>query len=102
MLGQYTPHHWREGCEGFTGIIAIEGDLVVPGGEFDGALIVEAASVLLALVLVDAELLAVEIGLENAVLGQHPMVGLTDERAQDCGDYLTMVERGQRLADVVQ
>ena len=102
LLAEDAADHRIERGQRLARVIGIEGNLVVFRGELDGAFIVRAVPVVLPLVLVDADLVAVEIGLEDAVLFQHPVVGLADERLQDGGDDLAVVERTERLADVVQ
>jgi hypothetical protein len=62
----------------------------------------QARPVSLALVLVDAHLIAVEVGLKDAVYFQHPAIGFADEGTQDGRDHLAVVEGAQGLAGVVQ
>ena len=59
------------------------------------------AGELIADVAVEPEIVEEVVALEDAVLLDHPVVALADERLEDCRADVGMVERPERVADVV-
>ena len=47
-------------------------------------------------------MLAEEVDLEDGVVGEHPVIRLADERSEDGGGDLAVVERAERLTHVVE
>src|SRR5664280_1843426 len=83
-------------------ISGIEGRLVVFGTELGGVVEVLVPPELLTGVAVETEMVEEEVSLKDPVLLDHPMVLLAHERLHYCRGDVRVVERSERVADVVQ
>ena len=70
--------------------------------ELGAVLEMRMAAILVAHVSVEAEIVEEIVPLEDAVIGDHPVIGLRDVGLQDRGGDVGVVGRSQRIADVMQ
>src|SRR6476620_4800646 len=83
-------------------VVGFERRPVEVGAELGGEVVVRVALEAVAHVAVEAEEVEEVVALEDGVLLDHPVVGVVDERLDDGGTDVGVVERPEGVADVVE
>ena len=100
-MGEQVAEQRIELFERHRRVVGIEGGLVVVGAELRAQLVVGMSDELIAQVPVEPEVMEEVVALEDPVLLDHPVVALAHERLEDRGADVGMVERRERVADVM-
>src|SRR6185437_348655 len=95
-LRKQTPQHWLEFADRQSLGLRVERRIVVKLNELRRALVVLVSLEHVAHVAVHADVVEEVIALENAVILDHPMIGIGNEGLQDSRGDVGMVEGAER------